>query len=107
MTFINDPSEKIADSVANSAALLGISVSQFRRLYIFTGLVTPVDLGGRAESILRSQLVAAVNQRAAEQIADPSKKTARSGGAVLKREGRIGNKYGRLGKPPVAKAVRK
>jgi hypothetical protein len=99
--------EKIADSIANSAASIGISVSQFRRKYIATGLVVPVDLGGRSPSVLQAELRAAVAKHAAEQAADPTKKAARSGGAVLKARHRIGNPWGRHGKPAEAKSPSK
>lgn len=99
--------EKIADSIANSAASIGISVSQFRRKFITTGLVVPVDLGGRSPSILQAQLHAAVAKHTAEQAADPAKKAARSGGAVLAARGRIGNPWGRKGKPAEAKPQRR
>jgi hypothetical protein len=102
MSSFNDP-DKIADSIPNSAASIGISTGQFRREFIATGLVTPVDLGGRGESILRSQLLAAVAKRTAEQVADPGKKKVRNGGAKLKARGVIGNPWGRHGRPKTGK----
>jgi hypothetical protein len=106
-----DQSEKIADTVVNSAALLGISVSQFRRVYLHTGLIVPVDLGGRSPSIILADLRAAVAKRQTEQ-ADPAgpKPPPRSSGAVLAARNQKPNPYGRHGKPPApaaAKAVRK
>ncbi len=95
---INNIPEKIAASVADSAESIGISVSQFRRLYIATGLCKPVDLGGRSPAILQAQLREAVANREAEQAANPGGVTARSSGAKLKAQGRIGNPWGRFGK---------
>ena len=99
----SDNPEKIADSISNSAASIGISVSQFRRKFIATGLVRLIDLGGRSPSVLQAELRAAVAKHAAEQAADPGKKAARSGGAVLAARGRIANPWGRAGRPPQPK----
>jgi hypothetical protein len=92
------PLEKLADSVHNCAVSLGLGVATFREQFIKSGLVTPVDLGGRGESIIISELKAAIEKRAAEQKADPSLKQPRSAGAKLAAEGRIGNPLGFNGK---------
>jgi len=95
---IKDP-EKIADTVARCADMLNLGTSTFRREYIETGLVTPVDLGGRGLSIVLSDLRAAVARRAAEQLADPTKKKLRNAGAVRAAKGDISSP----GKPKGAK----
>jgi hypothetical protein len=92
-------SDKIADTVARCADMLNLGTSTFRREYIDTGLVTPVDLGGRGLSIILSELHAAVARRAAEQIADPTKKKLRNAGAVRAAKGDVSNPWGRKGKP--------
>ena len=94
-------SDKIADSVAHCAKLLNLGTSTFRREYIETGLVTPVDLGARGESIIIGHLRAAVERRAAEQFADPSKKKLRNIGAQTAARHGVSNPWGRRGKPKV------
>jgi len=91
--------EKIAVPIPEAAVLLGISVSTLRRQYIATGLLFPVDLGGRAESILISELNTAAERKAQEQRADPSLKKLRTSNAALVAAGRVPNPWGRRGKP--------
>jgi hypothetical protein len=91
--------KKIADTVARCADMLNLGTSTFRREYIQTGLVKPVDLGGRGLSIILAELHSAVARRAAEQRADPSKKKLRNAGAVRAARGDVSNPWGRKGKP--------
>jgi hypothetical protein len=101
--------DKFTLSVNDAAEYLACSKSNFRRRFIISGLVQLIDLGGRAPHVLRSQLDEAVLKIASAQAADPSLFKPRSGGAVLKARGKIGNKWGRHGKPAevARKAVRK
>jgi hypothetical protein len=89
--------------VSAAAEYLLTSKSNLRRRFINTGLVQLIDLGGSSPHILRSQLDEAVRKIAAAQAADPSLFKPRSGGAILKARGVIGNKWGRHGKPPEPK----
>lgn len=92
--------DKLTLDVGDATEYLGISSKgTFRRRFIESGLVQLIDLGGRSPHVLRSELDAAVLKIAAEQKANPSLFIPRSGGAILKARGQIGNKWGRHGKP--------
>ena len=95
--------DKIAAGIPEAAALVGLGVSTLRRLYIKPGLVVPVDLGGRARSIILAELRAAIERKAAEQRADPTVGKLRNAGAQLAAEGRVANPYGRAGRPKPGK----
>jgi hypothetical protein len=94
--------DKIAAAIPVAAELVGISESALRNNFIRTGLVVPVDLGGRGESIILADLRAAVERKAAEQRADPSLKKMRNSNATQLAAGRPPNPYGRAGKPKKA-----
>lgn len=100
--------EKIFGSRRYCADLYDMSVQTLDRVFIKPGLVTLVDLGARGDVIRLSQLAEAVARKEAEQAADPSLKTVRSGAAKLKKDGRKGNPWGCKGKPAdVAAAERR
>jgi hypothetical protein len=101
--------DKIAAPIPEAAALVGLGVSTLRRLYIKTGLVVPVDLGGRGLSILLDDLRAAIKRRAAEQVADPTQIKHRNAGGQKAALGIAPNPWGRKGKPAevARKAARK
>ena len=91
--------EKFAVPISEAASIAGIAESNLRRAFIKPGLVTPIDLGGRGPVILVSELHAAIEKKAAEQRADPSKRKLRSAGAHLAAKGIVANPWGRAGKP--------
>jgi hypothetical protein len=78
-------------------------LSAFRRRFIKTGLVQPIDVGSRSPLYLKSQIRDAMLKIAADQAANPELVKPRSGGAVLAARGRIANPWGRHGKPAAAK----
>jgi hypothetical protein len=90
----------------------GGAVSTARR--VLGGRVQMIDLNGRKPRAWRDAVEAEILKIAAAQAADPSLVVPRSGGAILKARGIIGNPYGRNGRPAdlkapaaKAKAVRK
>jgi hypothetical protein len=100
--------DKFTLDLTDATEYLGISSKgTFRRRFIESGLVQLIDLGGRSPHVLRSEVDAAVLKIAAEQKANPALFVPRSGGAVLKARGKIGNKWGRHGKPAEAKSPSK
>jgi hypothetical protein len=99
---VEPPKEELSSltlDIAAAAAYVHSSRSAFRRRFINTGLLQPIDLGGRSPCVLRSKLEEAVLKIAAEQAADPSLRKLRSGGAVLAARKTPGNPWGRNGKP--------
>jgi|HubBroStandDraft_2_1064218.scaffolds.fasta_scaffold685478_1 hypothetical protein len=99
--------DKIAGTIQEGADSLAQSKAAFRRDWINTGRIKTFDFGGRSEVFLWADLHAAVARRTAEQVAHPELKRLQSTGARLKAAGRVGNPWGRNGKPPemtVAKA---
>ena len=91
--------EKITVSKRGAANLLDMSLPTFNKKYIRSGLLRTVDLGGRAQHVIYSDLQDLIAQKVAEQEADPSLKIPRNAGAKHAAAGRVANKWGRNGKP--------
>jgi hypothetical protein len=89
----------VAGHAKDGAAALGISVPAWRRDWINTGRIPTYDFGGRGESFLWADFHAAVAKVAAEQAANPALKQPHSTGGKLKAAGRVGNPWGKNGKP--------
>jgi predicted DNA-binding transcriptional regulator AlpA len=55
--------EKLAVSIPEAAQIVGVSRARFYKLWVHEGLITPVDLGARGNSVILDDLRAALQKR--------------------------------------------
>jgi hypothetical protein len=63
MTEQIKPAEPVAIPLVRAHELVGCSRTQFAKIWVESGLIQPVDLGGRGRSVILAELQAAIKKR--------------------------------------------